>query len=224
MTIRTATEADIPLLRDLAQRIWRECYPGIITPEQIEFMLGWMYSEGKVREELRAGITWEIAVEGDAPGCNSAAGFLSFSREDDGRVKLHKMYVLLERQRITVESRIRELEMWQGKAAEPEHERKTDRCGRRCDPGRGDHPAPTRQHSCEEGQQEHMLWPVCDKVEHPARTPAEPKPVAKAKRCQPGSKKSQHPQNDTNWIPHECSLQQDQRAASRAAAGSMSPS
>jgi GNAT superfamily N-acetyltransferase len=94
MQIRPATEGDIPVLRDLAGRIWRECYPGIITPEQIEFMLGWMYSEEKIREELRAGFVWEIAEEDGA-----AAGFLSFSREDDGRVKLHKMYVLPERQR-----------------------------------------------------------------------------------------------------------------------------
>jgi ribosomal protein S18 acetylase RimI-like enzyme len=94
MQIRPATEADIPLLRDLAQRIWRECYPGIITPEQIEFMLGWMYSGEKIREELHTGFTWEIAEEDGA-----AIGFLSFSHEDDGRVKLHKMYVLPERQR-----------------------------------------------------------------------------------------------------------------------------
>ena len=36
---------------------------------------------------------------------------------------LKKRNVLLERQRITVESRIRELEMWQGKAAEAEQKR-----------------------------------------------------------------------------------------------------
>ena len=94
MTIRTATEADIPLLRDLAHRIWRECYPGIITVEQIEFMLGWMYSEEEIRRQLRAGFTWEI-VEDDG----AAIGFLSFSVEEDGRVKLHKMYLLPDRQR-----------------------------------------------------------------------------------------------------------------------------
>ena len=94
MTIRTATEADIPLLRDLAHRIWRECYPGIITVEQIEFMLGWMYSEQEIRKQIREGFTWEI-VEDDG----AAIGFLSFSVEDDGRVKLHKMYLLPDRQR-----------------------------------------------------------------------------------------------------------------------------
>ena len=93
MQIRPATEADIPLLRDLAQRIWRACYPGIITSEQIEFMLGWMYSVEEILRQLRAGFTWEIVEEDGA-----AVGFLSFSREDDGRVKLHKMYVLPEHQ------------------------------------------------------------------------------------------------------------------------------
>ena len=94
MTIRTATEADIPLLRDLAQRIWRACYPGIITVEQIEFMLGWMYGEEEIRGQLREGVAWEIVEDAGA-----AIGFLSFGLEGDGRVKLHKMYVLPDRQR-----------------------------------------------------------------------------------------------------------------------------
>ena len=94
MKIRTAAEADIPLLRDLAQHIWRECYPQIISVEQIEFMLGWMYGEEEIRRQLRAGVTWEIVEDEGA-----AIGFLSFSVEADGRVKLHKMYVLPERQR-----------------------------------------------------------------------------------------------------------------------------
>jgi ribosomal protein S18 acetylase RimI-like enzyme len=94
MTIRRATEADIPLLGELAQRIWRECYPGIITAEQIEFMLGWMYGEEEIARQLGAGVPWEIAEEG-----GEAIGFLSYEMEQDGRVKLHKLYVLPERQR-----------------------------------------------------------------------------------------------------------------------------
>ena len=48
MTIRPAVEADVPLLIELAQRIWRACYPEIISPEQIEFMLAWMYAEDEI--------------------------------------------------------------------------------------------------------------------------------------------------------------------------------
>ena len=94
MQIRPATEADIPLLRDLAQRIWRECYPGIITPEQIEFMLGWMYSGEEIHRQFTAGIPWEIALLDGVP-----VGYLSWQREDDGRVKISKLYVLPQHQR-----------------------------------------------------------------------------------------------------------------------------
>ena len=94
MQIRPATEADIPLLRDLAQRIWRECYSGIITPEQIEFMLGWMYSEDEIRSQLAARVPWEIAELDGVP-----VGYLSWQREEDGRVKINKLYVLPPHQR-----------------------------------------------------------------------------------------------------------------------------
>ena len=94
MQIRPATEADIPVLRDLAQRIWRECYTGIIAVEQIEFMLGWMYSEEEIRRQLAAGVPWGIAeLEGEP------VGYLSWQREEDGRVKISKLYVLPQRQR-----------------------------------------------------------------------------------------------------------------------------
>ena len=48
MTIRAAVETDIPLRIDLARHIWRACYPSIISSEQIEFMIGWTYSEDEI--------------------------------------------------------------------------------------------------------------------------------------------------------------------------------
>jgi ribosomal protein S18 acetylase RimI-like enzyme len=94
MKSRPATETDIPLLRNLAQRIWHECYPGIISAQQIDFMLGWMYGPDEIQAQMRAGVPWEI-VEDDG----AAVGFLSFSLEPDGRAKLHKMYLLPSHQR-----------------------------------------------------------------------------------------------------------------------------
>ena len=94
MEIRPATEADIPLLCDLAQRIWRECYPGIITAEQIEFMLGRMYSEEEIRRQFTAGVPWEIVELDGVP-----VGYQSWQLEDDDRVKISKLYVLPQYQR-----------------------------------------------------------------------------------------------------------------------------
>jgi len=94
MTTHPATESDIGLLRDLAGRIWRECYAGIITPEQIEFMLGWMYSGEEIGRQIAAGIPWEVVEHEGA-----AIGYLSYQPEPDGRVKISKLYVLPEHQR-----------------------------------------------------------------------------------------------------------------------------
>jgi ribosomal protein S18 acetylase RimI-like enzyme len=93
-TIRPATKADIPLLRNLAHRIWHECYPGIITAEQIEFMLGWMYSEEEIDRQITAGIPWDLLEKDGA-----AIGYLSYHLDPDGRVKISKLYVIPEQQR-----------------------------------------------------------------------------------------------------------------------------
>jgi diamine N-acetyltransferase len=93
MHTRPATVDDVALLRVMAQRIWRECYPGIISTEQIEFMLEWMYSEEQIRREMIEGTVWEVVEDSGAP-----IGFLSFQQEKDGRVKLNKLYLLPEHQ------------------------------------------------------------------------------------------------------------------------------
>ena len=95
MEIRNASVADISLLRSLAQTIWRTCYPAIISIEQIEFMLEWMYSEEQIRSEMGNGVVWElIELGGQGP-----IGFISFQLEADSRVKLNKLYVLPDHQR-----------------------------------------------------------------------------------------------------------------------------
>ncbi len=87
--IRDATVADIPLIRLLAQTIWHAVYPAIIPVAQIEFMLGWMYSAEEIERQILGGTRWELVeMEGEA------IGFVSYELEPDGRVKLHKLYIL----------------------------------------------------------------------------------------------------------------------------------
>jgi len=92
VTIRAAAAADIPLLRELAEQTWRASYDGIISPEQMDFMLGWMYSAEQIAQELRDGVVWEIAELAEAP-----VAFLSLTLEGD-EAKLNKLYVLPEQQ------------------------------------------------------------------------------------------------------------------------------
>lgn len=72
----------------LAGRIWRACYPGIITPNQIEYMLAQRYKPGLVRQLLARGDLWLAArIDG------VLVGFAHGHPLEDGDYKLDKLYV-----------------------------------------------------------------------------------------------------------------------------------
>lgn len=91
--IISATEADLNALAELAGVIWRQHYPGIISHEQIEYMLARMYAPATLREEMRShGIRFVRLLVGE-----QFVGFASFGPlPEPGAMKLHKCYVLPE--------------------------------------------------------------------------------------------------------------------------------
>jgi diamine N-acetyltransferase len=94
LSIRRATAADIPLLRDLAERTWRQCYAAILSPEQMDYMLSRMYAPEVMAREMADEVIWEVALEEEAP-----VGFHSCAFDPGDRtLKLHKLYVLPEAQ------------------------------------------------------------------------------------------------------------------------------
>ena len=88
-----AVEADLSALAELAGVIWRACYPGIISQEQIEFMLARMYDRETLRDEmLSQGIRFHRLLWDDR-----FAGFGSIGpTASAGVMKLHKLYLLPE--------------------------------------------------------------------------------------------------------------------------------
>jgi len=90
------TEIEIRLLRldeaealvELAGRIWRTCYPGIITTAQIEYMLAQRYKPGLVKQLIARGDLWLGAHAGD-----ELVGFAHGHPLQDGDYKLDKLYV-----------------------------------------------------------------------------------------------------------------------------------
>jgi ribosomal protein S18 acetylase RimI-like enzyme len=93
VTFVRATPTDIPLLQTLAREIWRAHFPGIISVEQIEYMLDRMYATEAIHREMRAGTCWELIREGA-----EAVGFLSYTHDPAAaRLKLHKLYVQVDR-------------------------------------------------------------------------------------------------------------------------------
>ena len=94
LTVRQADASDIPVLRELADKTWRESYAAMLTPEQIDYMLVRMYARETIAHELAEGVIWELALLAD-----EAIGFHSCTHvPGERRLKLNKLYLLPERQ------------------------------------------------------------------------------------------------------------------------------
>lgn len=87
--IRNVSEADIPALRELVFKVWPQTYRGMITDEQIEYMLDLMYSESSLLKQMRDGARF-IFIDNDG----EPVGYASFQQVGPGLFKLHKIYVL----------------------------------------------------------------------------------------------------------------------------------
>jgi GNAT superfamily N-acetyltransferase len=90
-TLRPATTDDFALIRSISERTWPSTYGHIISKEQIDFMLDWMYSDSSLSEQFASGHQFFIAH------CNGAdIGFCSVSKGEEGKHehKLNKLYIL----------------------------------------------------------------------------------------------------------------------------------
>jgi len=82
---------DLPAIAALAEVIWRQHYPGIISTAQIDYMLERMYSLDTLRTEIQSGgVNYErLMVEAQM------VGFAAYGpTAEPGVMKLHKLYLL----------------------------------------------------------------------------------------------------------------------------------
>jgi diamine N-acetyltransferase len=93
VSIKNATESDIPLIRTLAEKIWWPTYSSIIKEEQIGYMLANLYSEHSLRDGMKNGEVFLLLHDK-----NGYQGFVSYSSwpEQPGTWKINKLYVLPE--------------------------------------------------------------------------------------------------------------------------------
>ena len=61
MMLRTATLTDRALIRSISERTWPSTYGHIISQEQIDFMLDWMYSDESLEKQMVSGCVFYIA-------------------------------------------------------------------------------------------------------------------------------------------------------------------
>ena len=76
------------IVSELATMIWNEWYQGIITQEQIDYMLNTYHSRESIEREMDEGYEFIIMKDGDMN-----IGYLSFHDEGD-RVYISKLYLL----------------------------------------------------------------------------------------------------------------------------------
>ena len=89
-TIRKATTNDIALIHQMAWVVFPHTYHIILTPEQIDYMMEWMYSEKSLQKQMEEdGHIYYLAFKEDEP-----AGYLSIQPEGEHVFHLQKIYVL----------------------------------------------------------------------------------------------------------------------------------
>ena len=81
-------------IHDMAEVVFRHTYRDILSPEQMEYMMDWMYSPVNLSRQLDEGHVYYIAFREDVP-----CGYISVQPDgvnEEGRLLFHlqKIYVL----------------------------------------------------------------------------------------------------------------------------------
>lgn len=88
-----ATDKEVSLIRNLAEKSWRSAYAEILSPQQIDYMLAEMYAESEILTQLQT-IEYQYYIvfyQG------IAVGFMGFQLHfEPGTTKLHRLYLIPE--------------------------------------------------------------------------------------------------------------------------------
>ena len=87
--IRELNSKELFIIEDLAKVIWPVSFKEMISKEQIDYMLNWMYNPKKLKENHTNGHHYLLYTEGD-----EALGFVSYEiKEKKSIIRIHKLYV-----------------------------------------------------------------------------------------------------------------------------------
>jgi diamine N-acetyltransferase len=95
-SIKSAGLSDLPVIHNLAHRIWPDAYGEILSPEQLKYMLEEIYSLTSLQNQFVAlQHNFILVLDNNIP-----VGFASFSpKKINGTTyRLHKIYVLPQQQ------------------------------------------------------------------------------------------------------------------------------
>ncbi len=79
------------IINDLAHQIWPHAFRGIISEDQIKYMLDWMYNVQTLEEQINTGQLYYVLKE-----FGQAKGFIGLEPNfpDAEQLRIHKLYVL----------------------------------------------------------------------------------------------------------------------------------
>ena len=94
ISIRKAEKEDVMRIHDMAEVVFRHTYRDILSAEQVDYMMDWMYSPAALEQQMDDGHVYYIAFR-DAGPC----GYVSIQHDgadSDGRMVFHlqKIYVM----------------------------------------------------------------------------------------------------------------------------------
>jgi len=92
--LKLVTEKDFAIVEKLARIIWDKHYITIISQQQIDFMLGKMYSFEALKKQTEEGHELYLIVSDNG----EEIGFISISSDSEKNFWLHKFYVLQQKQ------------------------------------------------------------------------------------------------------------------------------
>ncbi|MCJ8153720.1 GNAT family N-acetyltransferase [Chryseobacterium sp. SSA4.19] len=95
MKLVIATPDDISLIQDMARRSWENAYAEILSSEQMEFMLGTMYSKEEILSQMQHPNYHYYLMKDE--NSNSFEGFIGYEYHyEEKTTKLHKIYLVPE--------------------------------------------------------------------------------------------------------------------------------
>lgn len=92
LEIIDAQESHYPIIQSLAQQTWPHTFGKILSPDQIKYMLEWMYSISSIKDQVENKGHNYILVKTNNDFVGYASYELNYNKSTS--TKLHKIYVL----------------------------------------------------------------------------------------------------------------------------------
>ncbi len=91
MKVILVQEIHLPIIKQIAFETWPNAFGAILSKEQINYMLEWMYSVDSIKQQMQSGHQFILAKNK-----SEYLGFASYelNYKTEQKTKIHKLYVL----------------------------------------------------------------------------------------------------------------------------------